>query len=210
MVIYLCVNNSGNFGKTTSAVQKVSKELRHEGHALICPHVDIRHSGKKSELNWDDCIGEHLEILSRCDAVVKVPGWEKSKKAKAEEKYAQKLGIPIYLYPSVPKKHPTEKRCPKQVRAFMDTIMKMYRVHLSKNADYSPANVIATGEIGLVTRLWDKIARLMNLEGFRFKVESEKLELPSEPKNESIDDTLMDAAVYSIIGILLRRGSWGK
>lgn len=34
--------------------------------------------------------------------------------------------------------------------------------------------------------------------------------IPKEPKNESIEDSLLDAANYSVIGLLLRRGQWGN
>ncbi|MEM9451080.1 MAG: hypothetical protein AAGA75_21440, partial [Cyanobacteria bacterium P01_E01_bin.6] len=62
----------------------------------------------------------------------------------------------------------------------------------------------------LVTRLWDKIARLMNLYGFDLTVKQASFSGAKTPNHESIDDTMMDAAVYSIIGMLLRDNKWGK
>lgn len=106
--------------------------------------------------------------------------------------------------------HPTERIRPLQAQRFREIVDQMYQVHLDKNADYSPANILATGEIGLATRLWDKMARLLNLVGFRIEIASARYEEPREPKNESVDDTLMDMAVYAIIGKLLREGVWGK
>ena len=107
--------------------------------------------------------------------------------------------------------HPTQDNCPEQCMAFSSIIAKMWQTHLDKNADYSPANILLTGEPGLVTRLWDKTARLLNLTGFKFKaILSEGYSPPKRPKNESIDDTYMDLSVYGIIGLLLRRGQWGK
>jgi hypothetical protein len=106
--------------------------------------------------------------------------------------------------------HPTELKRPQQAQAFREILDEMYQVHLDKNADYSPANILGTGEIGLVTRIWDKVSRLMNLTGFRIEIASSCMEIPDEPMNESIDDTLMDLAVYAIIGMILRRGKWGK
>lgn len=106
--------------------------------------------------------------------------------------------------------HPTEVKRPIQTQAFQEILNRMYRVHLDKNADYSPANILGTGWIGLVTRLWDKMARMMNLAGFRIEIASSEYEAPQAPRNESIDDTLMDMAVYAIIGLLLRQGKWGK
>jgi len=106
--------------------------------------------------------------------------------------------------------HPTARLRPAQVEAFDAILQKMRQTHLDKNADYSPANILGTGEIGLVTRLWDKMARLMNLTGFRIEIASSTFAEPLQPKNESVEDTLTDLSVYAIIGLLLRQGKWGK
>jgi hypothetical protein len=106
----------------------------------------------------------------------------------------------------------------------------------------SPANILLTGSAGNATRLWDKVARLVNLTGFKLDVEQGEfspanamiLELLARtvmllrglgfrfkpgaiswrgaivPDNESIEDTLMDNAVYSLIMFLLRQGHWGN
>lgn len=106
--------------------------------------------------------------------------------------------------------HPTELKRPHQTRAFRETVEEMYRVHLDKNADYSPANILGTGEIGLMTRTWDKIARLMNLMGFKIEISSMTYTQPQSPKNESIDDSLLDGANYLVIWSLLRKKVWGR
>lgn len=106
--------------------------------------------------------------------------------------------------------HVTELARPQQTRAFFDIVNAMYQVHLDKNADYSPANILGTGEVGLMTRSWDKISRLMNLMGFNLDVSLQSFNKPKEPKNESIDDSVMDAAVYMIIWKLYRQGKWGR
>jgi 5'-nucleotidase len=110
----------------------------------------------------------------------------------------------------LPPLHPTEQKCPEQAAAFREIIEKMYAVHLSKNQDYSPANVLGAGEVGLMTRTWDKVSRLMNLTGFKIDVSLKSFEPPCRPKNESVDDNLMDLAVYSIIWQIYRQGKWGK
>src|SRR3990167_5863387 len=204
MLVYVSGKYTGDIDANIEAARRIAIQLLECGHAVICPHLNTQHFELDCKATYDDYIRGDLEMVARCDAMVMVPDWQNSNGAKIERDYAERLGIPVYEFPNVPDKHPTEKRCPEQARAFLETVMQMYRVHLSKNADYSPANILATGEIGLVTRLWDKVARLMNLQGFRFRVEYEGLELPKEPKHESINDTLMDAAVYSVIGLLLR------
>ena len=65
--------------------------------------------------------------------------------------------------------HITEQRCPEQVAGFRAVLQDMYQTHLDKNADYSPANILGTGEIGLATRLWDKVVRYMSLLGFKIE-----------------------------------------
>ncbi len=106
--------------------------------------------------------------------------------------------------------HPTEIRFPRQARLFREIMEKMYQTHLDKSADYSPANVLGAGEIGLCTRAWDKMARLMNLMGFKIELSDMKFEQPREPKNESIEDSILDLAVYCIIWLIYRRKAWGK
>lgn len=106
--------------------------------------------------------------------------------------------------------HDVEARCPQQTRGFIEILSRMYQVHLQKNSDYSPANILGAGEIGLMTRVWDKISRLMNLVGFRMEIKSSHYAAPAAPKCESVDDNIMDFTVYGVIWQLLRKGAWGK
>ncbi|MFN7317963.1 MAG: hypothetical protein ACK5S6_00505 [bacterium] len=69
-----------------------------------------------------------------------------------------------------------------------DTLVKTL---IRKQRDYGPENIRRFGRQGLMVRMHDKIARLENL------VTNEK-----NPNNESIDDTVMDIAGYSAIGIM--------
>jgi hypothetical protein len=149
-------------------------------------------------------------MIARCDGMVMVPEWEFSKGAKIEYEYAESLKLPVWEYPDLPDLHLTEKRCPRQAKAFAEVVGQMYRIHLQKNADYSPANILLTGEVGLVTRLWDKIARLLNLTGFHLNVEVGDFSNPLSAVNEPLEDAYLDDAVCAIIGLLLRRRVWGK
>jgi len=99
------------------------------------------------------------------------------------------------------------EKCPNQVKEFLITINEMFRLHLSKNQDYSPFNILGTGEVGLATRTWDKVARLMNLVGFN--IMTGQLKVGKEPKHEDLDQNILDLGVYSIIWRLFRKGKWG-
>ena len=99
-------------------------------------------------------------------------------------------------------------RYPEQTAAFEDIVQNMLDTYKAKMEDYSPWNMKGTGELGAITRLWDKTARLMNLMGF--DIGTGKFTAYKDPKNESIDDTLLDLANYAIITMILRKGKWGQ
>jgi hypothetical protein len=101
-----------------------------------------------------------------------------------------------------------KERYPEQTAAFEEIIQNMLATYKLKMEDYSPWNMKGTGELGAMTRLWDKTARLMNLMGF--DIGTGKFTAWKDPKNESIDDTLLDLANYAIITMILRKGKWGK
>lgn len=211
MLIYLSGPYTGNVDDNIAQARVVAIRLWEIGHAVICPHTNTARFEDDGHATYEQYLAGDFNMVARCDALVMMPNWLESKGACAEADYAKSLSIPIYIAPNLPPLHPTEVRCPAQAQAFRELCGQMYRTHLSKNSDYSPANILATGEIGLVTRLWDKIARLLNLHGFRFTIsEPGVLTSGREPQHESINDTYMDAAVYALIGLLLRRGVWGR
>ena len=75
-----------------------------------------------------------------------------------------------------PYPHATELKSPKQCMKFMEVIMNMYSVHLDKNCDYSPANIVVMGEIGVLVRIWDKFCRLCNLYGITVPAVAPKID----------------------------------
>lgn len=73
-------------------------------------------------------------------------------------------------------------------------------VLISKQRDYGPSNIANApgGPLnGLRVRMYDKIARINNL-----------IETGAEPKNESLYDSFLDLANYSIIALMVLDGVW--
>ena len=68
---------------------------------------------------------------------------------------------------------------------------------LKKQADYGYENILSFGELGVLVRANDKIARLKNL-----------LTKKKDPENESVEDSWRDLLNYSLIALMLRRGSF--
>lgn len=67
-----------------------------------------------------------------------------------------------------------------------------------KQHDYGSDNIGAFGELGVLVRANDKLARLRNLLYNR----------PDEPSNESVRDSWQDLSVYGVIARIVRRGDW--
>ena len=73
---------------------------------------------------------------------------------------------------------------------------------IRKHKDYGPSNINASpyGPIqGLVVRMWDKVARIVNLT-----------KQDREAVNEPLEDSFKDLANYAIIGLMVSRGKWPK
>lgn len=155
------------------------------------------------------------QVAVRCDAVYFGPddaylSEQEQEQLKEFYHWVVSQGIPVYTDTTRIHPHQTTLAYPEQSYTFMEKMMKGYRTYLDKSLDYSPMNILGTGEIGLVTRTWDKIARLMNLMGFYVTITGMEYDAPHKPKNESIDDTWMDLAVYGINAAVYRAGKWGK
>lgn len=148
------------------------------------------------------------KIQMMCDAVVVPPDYE----GKAID-LAEDIGQPVfYLYrEDIDLLYNNIMQTIKYPQQFMMMRLlhsAMYFLHVDKNKDYSPSNILGTGQAGIATRLWDKAARFMNLIGF--DITTGEYSAEKEPKNESILDTLIDLSNYSLIGIVHRFGMWGR
>lgn len=66
---------------------------------------------------------------------------------------------------------------------------------VAKQTDYGHGNITAFGEIGVLVRCSDKLARLKNI-----------LTSGRVPSNETIEDSWMDLANYAKIALMLRKG----
>ena len=70
-------------------------------------------------------------------------------------------------------------------------------VLIAKQRDYGSSNITEFGEIGIIIRLNDKLARLKNL-----------VKNNIDPKNEILEDTYFDIAGYAILALMFRKGNF--
>jgi len=90
---------------------------------------------------------------------------------------------------------------PRSFEDALDTILaEMRAVMIERQIKYGSYNILDCGKPGIAVRLSDKAARLRHawLHG-----------RGADAPDESVDDTLIDAANYAIIGLMLGRGWWG-
>lgn len=87
----------------------------------------------------------------------------------------------------------------RNIREIMDELATLA---VQKQVDYGPKNISNSpyGPVqGLVVRIYDKIARIVNLT---------KNDI--DPQNESLEDSFKDLANYGVIGLMVLRGKWDR
>ena len=103
-----------------------------------------------------------------------------------------------------------ETEYPEQYEWMLEQFITMFEWHMKKNNDYGAANITGFGIDGILVRLWDKICRLMNLNGYKIsEIKIEKIPI-KKVANEPIDDTFLDVAIYATIARCLLSGKWAK
>ena len=78
-----------------------------------------------------------------------------------------------------------------------EVLRELKETLLKKQADYGHKNILEFGELGVLVRANDKLARLRNL------MQSQQAAL-----NEPLEDSWKDLAGYSVIALMLRRGTF--
>lgn len=76
---------------------------------------------------------------------------------------------------------------------------ELLTMFVKKHKDYGKGNILDTGDLGIAFRINDKLNRLKNL-----------LSNKQRPTNESMEETWIDIAVYSVIAIMYLRGWFQK
>lgn len=90
---------------------------------------------------------------------------------------------------------------PRTFEEAVDAILsEMRAVMIRKQRDYGSGNIAAFGELGVLVRAHDKLARLRHLLWER---------RGQAPENEPVEDSWLDLANYGLIGLMCRRRWWG-
>lgn len=77
---------------------RIALEYWRRGWAVVCPHMNTSGFHHAKDVPRETWIQGDLEILSRCDAILMIPGWTRSQGAKTERNYALENGIEVLYY----------------------------------------------------------------------------------------------------------------
>lgn len=106
--IYLAGPMSGFADHNFPAFDKATAALRADGIIVISPaelsrqiQVQVDDNGNVLDGTYAICMRQDIEALLTVDAVVVLPGWERSRGARFEAHLAQLLNLPVIDYHTV-------------------------------------------------------------------------------------------------------------
>lgn len=184
------------------AFYRAAHDLRSRGFEVWSPAeadetLDGFDATKDEALPFLHYMKRDLPAVMASDLVVVLAGWHASTGARLEVHVAEECGIPVVRYPDLaPARHETSRRFHAKLRQLAET-------HDRKSADYGTdgdpfANVRSCETtlgipawVGVEIRVGDKTQRIGSFV--------QKGELA----NESLEDSILDRAVYSVIQLVL-------
>lgn len=96
------------------------------------------------------------------------------------------------------KEDPTRatQNIPAHMRELQPILEEVRAVMYERGRKYGPGNIAEFGELGVLVRLSDKLARLKNSK--------------DDFSDESVADTWLDVVGYGLIGLMIQKGLWPK
>lgn len=94
MRIYLSGPMTGLPDHNFPAFEAARLQLRAEGFEVLCP----AEAGKVDGWAWEQYLRRDLRMVLDAEAVIVLPGWEKSRGARLETHVAEGLGMPVVRF----------------------------------------------------------------------------------------------------------------
>lgn len=97
---YIGDGSYNNIEKNIVKAEKYAIYLANKGVGFFCPHLNSRHFEIKSKASEEFYVKLDIQILKKCDVLMVIPEWRKSKGVRKEIKIANDNCIPIYFVKS--------------------------------------------------------------------------------------------------------------
>ena len=91
-LVYLAGPYRGNIRSNVRKAEEWAAACARKGIHYFCPHLN---SAFFDDANTEFWLTMDLNILSRCDVLLLMPGWEKSRGAQDEKAFAECEGIQV-------------------------------------------------------------------------------------------------------------------
>lgn len=98
MIYYLAGPMSGIQDQNYPAFQSACEQLRYVGFEIVSPHETFHHPTQPDEEGWAVLVRHDAASLLKCQGIILLPGWSKSKGARFELTMALTLGMAIKLF----------------------------------------------------------------------------------------------------------------
>lgn len=90
-IVYIAGAYSGNVEDNILTAREAAIKVWELGFTVICPHLNTAHFDKDCKCRYEDYIEGDLQILERCDILLMLPNWHKSKGATEELRFVEAL-----------------------------------------------------------------------------------------------------------------------
>lgn len=106
-ILYLSLPITGCEMQSIVTAKEAQQKLQRSGFQVLNPHDAKNHlEDTLGRVAFEhEIMGADLFTLSRCDAMILMPGWERSKGCNLEVRFALDYNIDIYEYPTMRKMH---------------------------------------------------------------------------------------------------------
>jgi len=99
IVVYIAGPYTTDTKEQTALNIKIAREMSEEvwaaGFAAICPHLNTANFDTSTKIPYRRFLRGYVEILTKCDCVLVLPGWLESEGTNIEIKIARENNIPI-------------------------------------------------------------------------------------------------------------------
>jgi len=92
-LVYLAGPYRGNIRSNVRQAEEWAAACARKGIHYFCPHLNSAFFDH--DANAEFWLTMDLNILSRCDVLLLMPGWERSRGAQDEKAFAEREGIPV-------------------------------------------------------------------------------------------------------------------